>query len=263
MALNGVPSESLAVPRELVDEADAAGFDRMVRSLDDAHFRATLRAFVKCNCLAFAENEPTEHAAGAGYNHLCHQLFCEYKRLFDEQVTGFLASEDVACEDFIAYARALSQAPAHRRVGWETFLTDMTKSESFDKFAECMREAASRQRVETDEAARSIELPEVLQSPAAAGAAEAAASAALAAEAAATARPPSVYYFVAVDGQQHGPVTADIMRSCWSSGHLTLQSYVWGGGLAGGGWALLSDLPTLQSELWPKEGVDSDARTSG
>eukprot|EP00928_Gymnodinium_smaydae_P033515 TRINITY_DN23990_c0_g1_i1.p2 TRINITY_DN23990_c0_g1~~TRINITY_DN23990_c0_g1_i1.p2 ORF type:complete len:275 (-),score=59.89 TRINITY_DN23990_c0_g1_i1:51-875(-) len=230
---------------------DAEGFDRLLRSLDDFHFRGQLRTFAREHCGAFAA-AAAEAASGEGHSHLCHGLHLQYRALFDAHIERFLRSEDIEVQDFLDYARQRSEAPAAERRGWNAFLAEITASEDYSRFAQLMSAAAAQQRAEADQAANSFELPEVGSASVALGAASEAVSdpnvvAAAEASVVGAADAAAYYYYYATDGQQYGPATAEDMARCWTSGLLDDSCLVFFPGLAT--WTPLAQLPDLRCYL--------------
>mmetsp|Transcript_105908 Transcript_105908/g.282066 ORF Transcript_105908/g.282066 Transcript_105908/m.282066 type:complete len:159 (-) Transcript_105908:126-602(-) len=145
------------VPRELLPEGDAEGFERMLEALEEPHFRASVRAFVREHCAAFAEAGNLD-VSGTGHPLAWTELHSRYRELFDSQLEGFLTSEGVPREAFLKLARALSRAGTPWRSGWEAFLAEVTASEDYAAFVGTMREAGAHQLRETEEASRTVEL---------------------------------------------------------------------------------------------------------
>lgn len=223
-----------------VSSHDSEGYDRMLRSLTDWRFRSELRGFVRQNCTAFIGAE-ADAVSGEGYSHACHELHLKYKAFFDSQIEGFLASEGIEAREFLEYAHQASAAPAELRAGWNGFLAEITASEDYDRFSKLMCAAAAQQQCEADEAQRSIELPAVpaqfyVAEPACVAAAEAAAP---------TDAPESHprYHYCATDGLQHGPVSLEDLRHCWSNGFVTESCYMFVPGLTN--WVTLGQMPDL------------------
>ncbi|CAK0792377.1 unnamed protein product, partial [Prorocentrum cordatum] len=150
---------------ELLSDADAAGFQRMLGALEEVHFRARLRAFVGEHCVGFAHAGSLE-ADGLGHPLEWTALHRQYQELFDAQLEGFLAAEGVPREAFVALARSLSRARADYRTGWDAFLAEITASSDYGGFVALMRAAAEARRAEEFEASMSVEMAEVARDPA-------------------------------------------------------------------------------------------------
>ncbi|CAK0792386.1 unnamed protein product, partial [Prorocentrum cordatum] len=158
--------------KELLSDADAAGFQRMLGALEEVHFRARLRAFVGEHCVGFAHAGSLE-ADGLGHPlewTALHRQYQEFgsksSELFDAQLEGFLAAEGVPREAFVALARSLSRARADYRTGWDAFLAEITASSDYGGFVALMRAAAEARRAEEFEASMSVEMAEVARDPA-------------------------------------------------------------------------------------------------
>lgn len=59
--------------------------------------------------------------------------------------------------------------------------------------------------------------------------------------------PASVAWYVAKDGNTHGPFTPDQLRAGIASGEMTGESLVWSGGMSG--WSLAKDVPAVASMM--------------
>ncbi|CAE8712425.1 unnamed protein product, partial [Polarella glacialis] len=126
----------------------------------EPHFRARLRSFVAEHCVPFAEAGELE-LRGEGHPLSWTELHDRYRRLFEEQLEGFLNEEGVGREAFLKLARGLSKAGPEWRKGWNAFLAEITASEDYAAFVQIMRVAGERRVAEMAELACSQEMQEL------------------------------------------------------------------------------------------------------